>query len=230
MANELPLKQVKPREKIAPAKRGRPPATKVVNTVAELSSKAQETLREMLVGGATFEDAADAVSDLGEGTIAVHAVEKHFRSDLNLQTDRIRRQLETARKLKQALRDPQSGYAELAEAVLITGLMGLRRRDEISGLQRAIRVKDQQENQHLKKETHRLRKKQFEMDNKVLDVRLRSEIAKHELLQTKILQLKQAVEREGQDHALGPETIQRIQEIYGLVSSSAVAQSPEGQV
>ncbi len=229
MGKRLPPKESRRREKTAPLEQERQTTPRVVSRVGELSSEAQKTLREMLVGGATFEDAVDAVSDLGGDRITARAVEKHFRSDLNLQADRIRRQVETARKLKQALTRPRSGYTELAEAVLITGLMGLRKRDEATHLQRAIRVKDQQENQRLKKDMCRLRERQFELDARVLDARLRSEKAKIELLGAKILQLKQAVEGDHRDHALGPETIQRIQEIYGLVSSSVPSGASEAK-
>ena len=229
MAQKQLLKQSSSKKKGVSPEQQQPSARKIVKKVDELTPEAQHALRDMLVGGSTFEDAVEAVNDLEGDTVTVHAVEKYFRSDLNLQTDRIRRQLETARRLKQALRDPESGQAELAEAVLITGLMGLRKRDEISSLQRAIRVKDQQENQRLKKDTHRLRVKKFGLDKKVLDARLRSEMAKLELLRAKVLQLKQAVDRESQDHALGPETIQRIQEIYGIVSTGGPVEAAEDQ-
>ncbi len=230
MAQQQPPKRSIPAKNAVSPERQQPSsARKIVTKVDELSPEAQHAVRDMLVGGSTFEDVVEAVDDLGEDMITVRAVEKHFRSDLNLQTDRIRRQLETARTLKQALRDPDSGQAELAEAVLITGLMGLRKRDEASGLQRAIRVKDQQENQRLKKDTYRLRVKKFDLDKKVLDARLRSEIAKLELLRAKVLQLKQAVDRESHDHALGPETIQRIQEIYGLISNSGPGEAAQNK-
>lgn len=194
-------------------------AKKIVNKVDELPEEAHRTLRDMLVAGATFEDAAESVNDLGGDTITVRAVEKYFRSDLRVQTERIRRQLETARALKESLTDPQSAQAELAEAVLITGLLGLRKQEETSRLQRAVRVKDQHENQRLKTETLRLKLKKFDLDKRLLDARLSSEMAKLELLRAKVFQLKQAADRESQDHSLGPETIQRIQEIYGIAST-----------
>ncbi|HLI30097.1 MAG TPA: hypothetical protein VKV79_03225 [Terriglobia bacterium] len=219
MAQQHPRRSIAGKNVVS-HERQQPSTRKIVTKVDELSPDAQHTVRDMLVNGFTFEDVVEVVNDLGEDMIEVRAVEKYFRSDLNVQTDRIRRQLETARTLKQALKDPDSGQAELAEAVLITGLMGLRKHDEASKLQRAFRVKDQQENQQLKKDTYRLKAKKFELDKKVLDARLRSEVAKRELLQAKVFQLKQAVDRESHDHVLGPETIQRIQEIYGLVSNS----------
>ncbi|MGH9356039.1 MAG: hypothetical protein ACRD10_07910 [Terriglobia bacterium] len=196
-------------------------AKKIVNKVDELTQEAHRTLRDMLVTGATFEDAAEAVNDLGGDTITVRAVEKYFRSDLSVQTERIRRQLETARALKESLANPQSAQAELAEAVLITGLLGLRKREETSRLQRAVRVKDQHENHRLKTETLRLRSKKLDLDKRLLEARLSSETAKLELLRTKVIQLKRAADREGQGHSLGPETIQRIHEIYGLASIGA---------
>lgn len=173
---------------------------------------------QMLADGATFEDTVEAVNEAEEEKITLRAVESYFRSNQRLQQDRIRRQVDTARRLKAALTDPQSAQAELAEAVLFTGLMGLNKRSAGTQLQQALRVKDQQENLRLKEEAVRLRSERFDLDRKMLETRLKAERAKLDLLTGKVEQLKQAAEREATGNNLSPEIIKQIHEIYGLVS------------
>lgn len=190
----------------------------VSTTVEDLPTSLQEVIRRMLVDGATFEDVAEAIAESGEQQVPLRTIESYFRSNLDIQKDRITRQLQTAKVLREALTDPKSGHAELAEAVLITGLMGVNRRSASTGLQHAIRVKDQQANQILKEQASRLRIEKFAMDKKVLTARLKAERTKQELIRTKLSHLKQALDGSGEGKVLGPEIIQQIHEIYGIVS------------
>lgn len=192
-------------------------------SVDQLTAEQQKALRQMLVDGATFEDAEDAVNEMEEPQITARAVERYYRSDLGLQQDRIRHQIETARKLRQALADSNSDHGDLAEAVLITGLMGLNRGGRASGAQHAFRVRGQKENTDLKKEAFRLRLKRFALDRKILKARLETEVTKRELLTRKLDELRAAVEHEGSDRQLSPDILRQIQEIYGLASSDEPA-------
>lgn len=186
--------------------------------VKKLSKERISLVTQMLTDGATFEDTVEAVNETEEEKITLRAVENFFRSNHKLQQSRIRRQVETARKLKAALTDPKSGQSELAEAVLFTGLMGLNKRSAGAQLQQAFKVKDQQENLRLKEETFRLKSERFDLDRKMLETRLKAEQAKLELLTGKVTLLKQTAEREAKGNNLSPEIIKQIHEIYGLVS------------
>ncbi|MGH9449837.1 MAG: hypothetical protein ACRD11_04770 [Terriglobia bacterium] len=190
----------------------------VSKNVAALSESLQTVVRQMLVDGATFEDVAEAILESGEPPVPLRAIESYFRSNLDIQKERITRRLQTAKALRESLSDPKSGHAELAEAVLITGLMGVNRRSVSSELQHAMRVKDQHVNQSLKEQAARLQVEKFAMDKKLLVARLRAEKTKQELVRTKLSHLKQALEGHGEDKMLGPEIIQQIHEIYGIVS------------
>ncbi|MGH9325428.1 MAG: hypothetical protein ACRD2B_01865 [Terriglobia bacterium] len=187
--------------------------------VNDLDEPQKEVVEKMLTEGATFEDTLEVVNDMGEKPLALRALTNYFRSNVHLQQARIRHTLRTADELKKALIDPESGKAELAEAVLITGLMGMNKGEVRAQFQNAFRVKNQAENNRLKGEIFRLKSEKLEIDRRFLEVRLKTEIAKRDLLTSRLEQLKEAVEHAGQSDRLGPEVIKQIQEIYGLVST-----------
>lgn len=199
----------------------------VTNELTELQRKVAE---KMLIEGATFEDAMEVVNEESEKKVTLRAIESYFRSDVRLQQKRILHMLQTARDLKQALANPESGRSDLAEAVLITGLMGLSRGDARLRFQGALRLKDQEENNRLKKEVFRLKNEKLDLDRRFLEVRLKTESAKRDLITSRLAQLKEAVERKGEDHVLGPDIIQQIQEIYGLVSVREPAKGSEASM
>lgn len=175
-------------------------------------------MRQMLVDGSTFEDIAETLKGSDGGPVPLHTIEKYYRTNLDVQKERITRQVETAKVLKEALTSGKSGHAELAEAVLITGLMGVSRRTASLSMQQAIRVRDQQANERLKRQAFQLRLKKFALDQEVLAARLRAEQNKQELVRAKLSHLQRSLERSGKNKALGPEVIRQIHEIYGLVS------------
>ncbi|MDE3178920.1 MAG: hypothetical protein KGM47_04590 [Acidobacteriota bacterium] len=187
-------------------------------SIEELPQNLQSLVRRMLVDGATFEDVAESVGGPGNIVPLQRSIENYFRSTPAVQKERITRQLKTAKVLRGALTNPESGHAELAEAVLITGLMGLSRRGASAGVQHAIRIKEQEANQKLREKTAKLRIEKFDLDRKVLAARLRAEETKQELIRTKLSHLAQSLEKSGESRKLGPEVIRQIHEIYGIVS------------
>src|SRR5579885_2777566 len=168
--------------------------------VKDLLPSEVELINQMLIEGSTFEDVADAITESGRVKLGARIVERHFRSNPELQEKRVVRQVEIARRLKAALADPQSEQAELAESVLIMGLMGLNRRTAAQSMQQAMRYKHQQENIRLREDAFNLK------------------VEKQEMLARKFQSLKEAAERASADDALSPEILKQIHEIYGLVS------------
>jgi hypothetical protein len=186
--------------------------------VKDLLPSEVELINQMLIEGSTFEDVADAITESGRVKLGARIVERHFRSNPELQEKRVVRQVEIARRLKAALADPQSEQAELAESVLIMGLMGLNRRTAAQSMQQAMRYKHQQENIRLREDAFNLKVEKLEMDKKLLEARLKMETLKQEMLARKFQSLKEAAERASADDALSPEILKQIHEIYGLVS------------
>lgn len=209
------------RGKLAPKAQASPDKGRCGPKFEQLDEELQKLVRQMLIEGATFEDAAEAVKAAGVAKFPQRAIETYFRSNLALQEARIAHQVKAAKALKAALQKPGSSQAKLAEAVLITGLMGMSRKDSSVRLHHALRIREQEANLKLKKKALVLRTEKLEMDKRVLAARLTAEESKQELVRARLAHLQQALEKSGEDHALGPEVMRQIQEIYGIVSVPA---------
>ena len=209
------------------AKRGK--KSEPVHEVEQLVPELQAKVRRLLVNGATFEDTTASLEESAHVKLTIRAVENYFRAQVDIQEERILRQVETADKLKKALRDPKSAHAKLAEAVLFTGLMGLSSKTAASDMQNAIKVKSQAESNRLKEDTQKLRVRKVRSDNRMMKARLQHELEKIKALKHRFERLQKEVEREGKSQRVGPETIKRIQEIYGLLSEPEPKAENNGQ-
>ena len=196
-------------------------------TVAELPADLRQLVEQMLTDGATFEDVVDAVAERGGDGVTLGAVENFFRGNLTLQQERVRRQVATAQALKKAVGRSGSGQARLAEAALLTGLMRLSRKGSELNLKDAMRERIERENLSLKRQLLRLRVRKAVQDQEFARAHFRADLAKWQLSKARIADLRRTLETEGKQAKLGPETMQKIQEIYGLVISPPA--SPDGQ-
>jgi hypothetical protein len=189
--------------------------------VKDLPEKLQMLIDQALTQGSTIEDTVALVNEQREASITLGAVESYFRSNIELQQSRIRYLIKTAHELKNSLSNPESAQADLAEAVLLTGLMGLRRRTAGSEMQHAVRAKEQQENLRLKEEAFQLKSEKSLLDRKMLQAKLKSERAKLQLATERLKQLQETLNRDRGDVIAGPDLIKRIQEVYGIISDDA---------
>lgn len=189
--------------------------------VGELPEEVRELINRMLIQGSTFEDVFEAVEEIEPNNISRAAIEIYFRSNAELQQNRVRTQLETAQKLKSACADPESAQSELAEAMILTGLMGVKRATKISDSQYALRSKAQQENYRLKEQVLQLQIQKSALDSEMLKVRIRHENEKLKLVGGKVEQLQRLLERQGASKTLTPEMLRSIQEIYGIVTEES---------
>jgi hypothetical protein len=187
--------------------------------VAELPADLRRLVEQMLTNGATFEDVVDAVAERGGPGVSLSAVENFFRGNLALQQERVRRQVATAQALKKALGGSGSGQARLAEAALLTGLLRLSRKGSELNLKDAMRERIECENLGLKRQLLRLRVRKAVQDQQFARAHIRAELAKWQLTKSRIAELRRTLETGGKKANLGPETMQKIQEIYGLVIS-----------
>lgn len=210
-----------------PGKKGAPewsdPKRPVWTKVEDLPRDLALLVETMLVEGATFEDVVEAVEDCGQERVTLHAVQNFFRGNLALQQRRIQHQKETAQALKKALGDPKSGQQEMADAILMTGLMRVNRRGSEISAKDAVFEKYERENLKLKKELASQRRQKLRLDIRIANTRLKSEQAKTELTKAKLAEMEHIVEtRQGKDH-LGPDVLEKIQEIYGLIGDQNTA-------
>lgn len=204
--------------------RRKPSGRRPRNEVGDLPPRLRQLVERLLVEGATFEDTVEAVNERGKEGVTLQAVRDYFRSHLELQQRRIQRQMETAQALTKALRHPRSGQAKLAQAIMLTGLMGVSRREAAFGVKDAMSTKLQRENLGLRQQLLLLKVRKEIKDQKYAEARLRNELARWELTRGHIEVLKQQLAKTGEESKLGPETLQKIREIYGLIAEPVTPQ------
>lgn len=224
---------MKPRARKAPVFPPAPPgpakavAPGLCTDVAGLPGESRLLVEKMIIEGATLEDIVEAVGERGKIRVSLQAIQNFFRSRLDLQQRRIKRQLETARALKKALGDPKSGESELADAVLLTGLMRVNRHAAEFRARDAVAERFQRDNLRLRQQTAKLRQQKFNLDKRLVVMHLKTEVLKWEVVQEKLLELRRSLESQKCTKRLGPEAFQKIQEIYGLVHEPVSPKAPE---
>lgn len=201
----------------APAKAGgeKPEPIKNIN---DLSGGPKDFIDDLLVEGATFEDVVESVAEKGDVRVTLQAVMNYFRSNLDLQKRRVLRQVEKAQELKKSLGDPDSAEAKLADAIFVTGYMGVTRKGAELKLKDVESIRLSKENLRLRNRVLRNRQKEHRQQRRFR--RLREDLArkKLEFYTLKSAELKRAMAAERKQNKLGPETMRAIQEIYGIAT------------
>jgi hypothetical protein len=189
--------------------------------VNDLPADLHQKVDKLLIEGARFEDVLEVVERSRQATIPLAAIEFYFRSNLSLQQQRVLYLRGFVRELKNSFQDPDSAQAELAEALILQGMMGTRRVEPGSDLPDAFRAKDQIENYRLKAQAADTKAKLSLLEVQMLRTRIRSEHSKFKILGYKIAELKRLAERQAGSNQLTPEMIRRIDEVYGLTSTES---------
>ncbi len=197
--------------------------------IAKLPEDLRRLIERLLIDGATFEDVVEALEERDGDRVTLSAVQDLFRCNPELQQKRIRRQLEVARALKKAVGNPRSGREQLVQALILTGMMRLNRREGNFEVKDAVRTHQQEENQRLRQEVLRLTQKNLSMKLKVLDVRLKNEADRRRVVKARVSDLQESILKDGAYRKLHPQVLQRIREIYGLVSESKKAPASAAQ-
>ena len=201
----------------APQTGGDPP---VYHDLDDATPEVLAKVRQLLVNGNTFEDTVAILAGSGKAIVTLPAVKNHYRSHLDIQEERINRQLGAADTLKKALKDPSCAQGRLAEAVLLTGLMGVNDKTEAAGVPNAMRVQSEQDSFRLKSDMARVQTRKLQADVQLLRIKLKYEQERVQRMEQRSEEVKQALQ-DGVGPGMKPEAIQRIQEIYGLLTDSS---------
>ncbi|MBZ5565881.1 MAG: hypothetical protein LAP13_26110 [Acidobacteriia bacterium] len=194
---------------------GNPQGT--LQDVSKLPAEMRTLVDEMLVDGATFEDVAEAVQERGGIRLALRAVQRYFRSNPALQQQRIKHQLETAQALKEAVGNPESAQKDLVDAVLLTGLMRVNRRDVELTAQNAVVDHYRRQNLRIRENQNRIRMQKLRLDKQYINSRLETEKNKQDAIKAKLAEMQLLMETRNGRKELGAEALKKIQEIYGLI-------------
>lgn len=191
--------------------------------VAALDAALQELVREMLVEGATFEDVAEAVDERPGPGVTLGAVKHYFRSRLDVQQERVRRQVEVAQALKAAIGDPETAEGKLAEALLLAGLQAVNRQGALVSVKDAERDRLLRENLRVDQRLLRHRERESLRRQKLLEKRLEYEIQRIRMMRQKLGKVQDSVRADRDGMKLSHEAYRQIQEIYGLCSTEPSA-------
>jgi hypothetical protein len=188
------------------------------NKLAEVPADVLRHIDELLVDGATFEDVVENLEGEELGRIPLHIVSAYFRGNVDLQKRRVLRQVAKAKELKKSLGKPESAEAKLADAIFITGYMGVTRKGAEIKLKDVESIRLSKENLRLRNRVLRQKDKQDRQQKRYRQLRNEMMQKKVELYKLKIAALKKAMAAESGQNKLGPETMQAIEEIYGVAT------------
>ena len=179
----------------------------------------------LLTNGFTFEEVTEWINqrhapekpDEPKG-ITLSAVQDYFRDNLDIQRRRVLRMQEVSKELKKHLAhedDPRTALADLADAVFLTGIMGLHN----AGAE--FHVRDAQR--------HFLDRERLHQQGRMTDAKLTTEELRQDHLRKKLRDLEGAIRQETGGRQLRRGTLRRIREIYGLLESAPEAPPPDAQ-
>ena len=186
------------------------------NTFTGLPDDMRLAGERLLEEGATFEETTEWINEHhvpkkpedAQG-VTLAAVADYFRSNFEMQRRRVRYMQKTAQELKKAMHGkPDSAMSELADAVFLTGVMGLSR--DTAGFS----VKDAKRD-HLASQASRQKER-------LVASQLKTEHVKRQKLLRQMGKLERALTK-GKPGGLSAEAMQRIKDIYGLIDQSVIA-------
>jgi len=191
--------------------------TEVVNDVLKLEKDEKDLVYKLLKEGSTFEDVVEAVNARGGQCITLNALKTYFQGNRMLQTQRARRQIEDAEALLASVdKDPKSAEARLARATFLTGYSRVHRNASVVTPREAARYRMECENLNLKHQILMMQRKKAKQDLEYSRARTRLIEITQGKMQGDLLRLERELRAHQIGDLLGPDILQRIQQLYGL--------------
>ena len=207
-----------PAEMSAGLEKALPPGGKTYqNDVANLDKDVQGLVSKMLTEGSTFEDVVETVNERGGDGITLNAVQNYFQGNLDIQARRVRHLIKSADALLATVnKNPRSAEAQLARATFLTGYLRVRRDAALITPKDAERSRMERENLSLKRRILVMQKDKVVQELKYSHARTHLLTLSQEKLKEEIAKLQQEAKGQGAGEPIGPEMLQRIQQLYGL--------------
>lgn len=196
-----------------------PDGTEVVNNLAILDGGLRGRVEKMLKEGLTFEDVVEAVNARGGQRITLNAVKTYFQGSRKLQTERARRQVEDAEALLKSVDDdPRSAEARLARATFLTGYARVHRNTSDVTAREAARYRMECENLNLKHQILVMQRKKAKQELDYSRAKTNLILITQAKVKGDILMLERELRAHHAGDPIGPEVLEKIQQLYGLVS------------
>ncbi len=187
------------------------------NDVTRLDPTEQELVKKMLVDGSTFEDAVETINARDGKSITLIAVQNFFQGNLELQKARVQHMVKSADALLATIdKNPESAEAQLARATFMTGMMRLHRDDSSITPLDAERSRMQRTNLNLKYKLLNMQKLKVLQELRYSRARTSLILVMQEKIRQEILDLQNETSAHRAGEPMGPEVLQRIQQLYGL--------------
>jgi hypothetical protein len=172
---------------------------------------------ELLIDGATFEDTVEAINGTAGPPVSQRAVMHFFRTHLEVQQQRLTRMVKKNNKLRASLSaHPDSAEAELAGAVLFTGLMGLSRGGAELAVKDAMSIRMQQ-NLRLRQRVLLMKGRDAVLKHALTRAQAQHEFEKLKFTRERVRQLRRRLKSLKQGQRLTTDTFQKIREVYGIL-------------
>jgi hypothetical protein len=180
--------------------------------------RAWELVGTMLVEGYTFEDTLETVNARAAKPLTLGEVEHFYRSNLDVQKGRIHHLIGNFEKLITDLGNLQTAEGKLAEATFLNGYLNLHRPGAGIGPWQAERWRHEKETLKLRLRNVEMKEQRARELHELHRIKIRHDLARLKILRKKIIQLEALIRSAQRGRRLGGETLQRIQEIYGIVT------------
>ena len=209
-----------PEAKSGGSEKAAPPGLRITRTdVKKLGKDLEDLVSNMLTEGSTFEDVVEAINERGGDRITLQAVQNYFQGNRKLQTDRVQDIVTGCNELLATIdKDPESALAQLARATFMTGYLRLHREAAVITPKEAEHARLERLTQSLKHQLLVSQKGRTAEALKYMRARTQLILLYQEKVREEIWRLQQQAQAHRPGEPIGPEMLERIQQLYGLTS------------
>jgi hypothetical protein len=186
---------------------------------AAIPARLQRRARRLLAAGATFEETLAELLRRG-AQLSLKAVQDFFRSNPEVQRERIERRRQAVEELKRALAGPDCLNRSLAEAALFIGLAELT---APRGLYHS-----QLNNCRLQIHTQRLKCRRATLGERVAHTRLKLAMVRWEMTRLTLADLERELTQQLRQYDLPLPALATIRKIHKLIDNPSVGSYPRG--
>lgn len=204
---------------------------KALNCSKDLPEEVQAQLKELLVGGATPETAADVVNESNQYRISQKVVANFFQTHPEIHFLRAQRLVKDAETILTSLGSGSTAAGEkrYVKAVIMDGLQAQKHSEKSWSVRDALRSHREVENLRLHNKILDIRRRDLENRQKHQEAHAELERERATFIRVQTNRLERLKAKIANPETLTPESLESIREIYGLVSNSLARVADPGQ-
>jgi len=204
------------------------PQPMVAWQIGKIAPELRVQLDELIVEGATLEGATAAINESQKFSVTLSAVEHYVRSNIDLQRRRIQYIANTASAITEHVPgDPEAPEKQLLNALIMAGLLKTNEKDASPFLNSAMLRRAEIINLELRNKLMRWKVK----EKRILaeHQRIQNDLtrARTRFVDGQTAKLREFVRKLEKKKSITPETLEKIQAIYGLLSHSVAQAAPD---